>query len=540
MNREIYIFGHKNPDTDSICSAIAYAHLKREEGYKNARPYRLGDINRETEYALSYFKSKPPTYLEDAGAQLDDLELYDLAELSGEDPIRKAWDTIQDSGKPMIPVTDKENNLTGVIAVTDITKSYIDLYEDDVLMQHDTKFENLLEVLNAKVLQGKYKYNKVEGRVYTVTTLKDDQKVTDKDIIITGHYKKLQKKAKKLGAGCIIIAANDDGENVCHIDTENTAIVRTPFNFFKAIKMMNQSIPIKSVMTKDHIVTFNEKDYLDDVKKIVKKVKFRHFPILDKNGKLKGSISRRHLIDFNRKNVILVDHNEKTQSVKGLDQTKILEVIDHHRVADISTNMPLYYRGEPVGCTSTIIYNMYKEKNIDIPKKIAGLMLSAIISDTILFKSPTCTEKDKNAAKKLADVAGVDLYEYGKGMLIAGTSLKGIDVEDIYESDLKEFNVGKNKLIIGQVNTADYKNVLNMKEKFLDVMKRVLRAKNANVAALMITDILNDGSVIIFAGDKDDLIKTNFTMKKDNETVFLEGVLSRKKQIAPKLIDVLK
>ncbi|MCT4612813.1 MAG: putative manganese-dependent inorganic diphosphatase [Clostridia bacterium] len=541
MNRDIFVFGHQSPDTDSICSAIAYANLKREIGYKFAKAARLGEINKETEFVLNRFSVEKPILLKDAKPQISDLMYYNNPVITKGMPIKKAWESIKSTSRPMMPVIDENEKFEGVIAISDITKAYIELSDDDTLARFNTSFENLLSVLEGKIISGGYKYETITGKIYTDSTLKEGMKLTDADIVVTGHEPNLQNLAIKLGAGCIIVTANDYEETVCHLENEvvSAAIIKVPYKFFKTIKLINQSIPVEAVMKTENLITFTDDDYIEEAKEIVQNVKFRHFPVVDENGNIKGTISRRHFIDFNKKRVILVDHNEKGQSISGLDEATIMEVIDHHRIADINTTNPLFFRAEPVGCTSTIVYKMYKESGVIPSKEMAGLMLSAILSDTLIFKSPTCTDIDKNIALELADIVGVNHEEYGKELLIAGTSLEGRSIEDLYTGDMKEFKVGHNKVLISQLNTADLNGVLeNKKEEIIDIMTKVAETKGCDAAVLMVTDIIEEGTVLLFAGEKAKLFSTPFEMKMEDQSEFLKGVLSRKKQIAPKITTI--
>ncbi len=530
-----YVFGHLNPDTDSICAAIAYAELKQQLGYKDVVAARLGKINKETQYVLAYFKQPIPLLLSNVKPQVADLNIYRGMVMHRFHPIKKAWDHMKAEAKNMIAIVDEEEYLEGVISVSDIAKAYMELAGETFLQQYETPFRNLIEVLGGEIVQGNYPYITIRGNIYTDSTLSEEQKLNKGDIIITGHIEKLQQLALRSGAGCIIITEGKQPH--MSQDIKDCAIMSVSHSFFKTIKLVNQSIPIGAIMRTKNLVYFQLEDEIGEIKEMIQSSPFRNFPVLDRAGRVRGSISRRHLIDFNRKKVILVDHNEKGQSIKGLEQAAIIEIIDHHRVADIQTMTPLYFRSEPVGCTCTIIAKMYKESGIIPSKEIAGLMLSAILSDTLMFNSPTSTEEDQHIAYELAKLAEVHIETYGMNMIVAGTSLEGKQPEEIYATDMKEFTFGKYRVMISQINTADFKTIFDIKEDLEKVMEKVCEVKSLDLALLMITDIVLGGTELMAVGDGKDLLQKAFDMSREEDSLFLPGVLSRKKQVVPKLMN---
>jgi manganese-dependent inorganic pyrophosphatase len=541
MDKKIFVFGHLNPDTDSICSAIAYANLKKELGYNNVIAARLGAINRETKFVLRYFDVECPILLDNVEPQVSDLNFYASELVYKDDSVKTVWELMQNNRKKMFPVVDKKKRLAGVVSITDIATSYMELSDEMTVKNQRTKFSKLIEALDGKVIEGSYPYEYVEGNIYTDSTLDEDQTLTKGDIVITGHVKKLHKKVAKSGAGCIIVAEGKITKKLFNDEEEyNCAIVSVPHTFFKTIKLINQSIPVHSIMKKKNLVYFQMDDYIDEVKEIMQSSSYRNFPVVDSEGVVKGIISRRHLIDIDRKNVILVDHNEKGQSIKGLEKANILEIIDHHRVADIYTMSPLYFRAEPVGSTSTIISKMYKENNIKPSKSIAGIMLSAILSDTLLFKSPTCTQEDKNEAKYLAKIAGVNIESYGMKLITAGTSLEGKTAEQIYYSDMKKFVFGKNNVVISQINTADFKGIFDLINDIKEMMHRLCEVEKYDLALLMVTDIVLGGTELIAIGPAKELALKAFGIDIKEDSIFLPGVLSRKMQVVPKLMNAVQ
>lgn len=539
MDKKIYVFGHKNPDTDSICASISYAHLKRVLGYDNVEAVRLGKVNKETQFALDYFGVKAPKLLENIKPQVNDMNFYQVPPVYVVDSVKKAWDVMTENGRQMIPVLYHDNKLAGVISVSDIAKTYIGLTDGSVLKNHRTPFINVASVLQGKVISGSYPHAYVLGDVYTTASISEESTLTNTDIIITGANDHLIEKALNSGAGCVIITdQNMDNLKINIPEHCQIAIICTPFSFFKTIKMVSQSISVKNILKKENITFFETDDYLDEVKQIMLNTSYRHFPILDQEGEVKGLISKRHLLDIQKKKVILVDHNERDQSADGIEQAEILEIIDHHRVANLDTGNPLYLRAEPVGCTNTIIGKMYEENNIMPPKEIAGIMLSAILSDTLIFKSPTCTADDIRVAKRLAEIAEVDLYAYGADLLAAGTSLEGTTPAELLNIDRKAFTIGKYNVSVAQINTGDFQSIFNIKDDILDEMQQLTERENLDLCLLMVTDIVVGGTELIVVGKERQLAENLFGLDPTDDSIFLANVFSRKKQIIPKLMSI--
>lgn len=539
MDKKIYIFGHKNPDTDSICASISYAHLKRALGYDNVEAVRLGKVNKETQFALNYFDVKAPKLLENIQPQVNDMNFYQVPPVYVVDSVKKAWDVMTENGRQMIPVLYHDHKLAGVISVSDIAKTYIGLTDGSVLKHHKTPFINIPSVLEGKVISGSYPHAYVLGDVYTTASISDDATLTDTDIIITGANNNLIEKALLSGAGCVIITEQNMDSLTINIPEHcKAAIICTPFSFFKAIKMVSQSISVKNILKKENITFFETDDYLDEVKQTMLNTSYRHFPILDHEGEVKGLISKRHLLDIQKKKVILVDHNERGQSADGIEQAEILEIIDHHRVANLDTGNPLYLRAEPVGCTNTIIGKMYEENNIMPPKEIAGIMLSAILSDTLIFKSPTCTPDDIRIAKRLAEIAEVDLYTYGAELLAAGTSLEGTTPAELLNIDRKAFTIGKYNVSVAQINTGDFQSLFNIKDDIMAEMRQLEEREKLDLCLLMVTDIVVGGTELIVVGKERQLAEQLFGLDPTDDSIFLADVFSRKKQIVPKLMSL--
>ncbi len=536
MSKNIYIFGHQNPDTDSICSAIAYAHLKSSLGCENVIAARLGSISRETSFALEKFGAKEPRLITHIKPQVSDMQYYKVQPIYTVDSVKKAWDVMSANGRPMAPVLYPNRKLAGVITISDIAKAYIGLTDNTVLKEKKTPFVNIPAVLDGKVVHGEYMDPYVKGDVYTIASLNYGEELSPEDIVMTGNNKQLIEMAIGTNAGCVIITGVDmDDPKVYIPENTNCAIIYAPHKFFKAVKVISQSIPVVSLIKKADVTFFETEDTIDEVKEVMLDSQYRHFPIINKEGEVEGIISKRHILDLQKKKVILVDHNERAQSALGIEQAEILEIVDHHRVANLDTQIPVFLRAEPVGCTSTIIAKMYQEANIMPPKEIAGLMLSAILSDTLVFKSPTCTEEDKKMAIRLAKIAEVDLYAYGEELIAVGGALDKLTPREILEGDCKSFIFGDYRATVSQVNTTSVKSLVPVKEAVLAEMHRSLAREGVDLVLLIVTDIILGGSEILAVGPAKVLVESAFGMPNDKDSIYMDGVCSRKKQIIPHL-----
>lgn len=541
MNKKTYVFGHQNPDTDSICSAIAYAYYKRCLGDTNVVAARLGALNRESNFALNKFNIKPPIIVHHIKPQVLDMNYYKVRPVYTGDSVKKAWTVMGESGKGIVPVLHQDHSLAGVVTLTDIAKSYLELTENTVLRETRTPFVNILSVLNGKIIYGEYPEPYVQGDIYTIAEIQDDSKLNNTDIILTGNNPRLIEEAVNTGAGCVIVTGVDiEHINVLIPKNATCAVVCVPDCFSTVIKMINQSTPIKNIMGKNELIFFETEDTIDEVKEIMLKSSFRHFPILNKDAEVAGLISKRHILDIQKKKVILVDHNENSQSALGIDQAEILEIIDHHRVANIDTQAPVFLRVEPVGCTCTIIAKMFNEANIMPPREIAGLMLSAILSDTLCFKSPTCTPEDIKVANRLAKIAEVDIMAYGEELISIGGALDKIPISEILEGDVKTFSLGEYKTLISQVNTTSLKSLEKIQHNLVQEMNAIQLKNQVDLVILIVTDILLGGSEIIAVGPQKKLAEKAFGIAPDKNSVYLEDVCSRKKQIIPQLTTAIQ
>lgn len=534
-----YIFGHKNPDTDSICSTISYYNLKKQLGYSNYVPARLGEINKETRFALDYFGIEEPILLNNLNPQVSDLNFPKTVVAYETDTVKKTLEKIISRTGRSIPVVDNNEKLIGIVSISDIVPPFLDMTSKTVLKEFNTPFINIQKELDAKVLFGKYPDNTITGNVYLYSDLTVDINLEPSDIIIADKDTDIIQKYKI--KDCCLILGNCDNQEDSKIDSSFQGVVLTThFSVYEIVKSISYSVPIKTMVEKEALEYFVTYETIDDVKNNMLTSKHMRFPVVDELGYIKGMISRSNLIDISRKKAVLMDHNEKNQSIEGIENTEITEVIDHHRVANIQTIAPLYFRIEPLGSTCTIVAKMYEENGISINKQIAGVMLSGIISDTLLFKSPTCTEEDKRIAYKLSSIIGIDIEKYGMKLITAGSSLSEETPENIVKTDMKKFMFGKYRVMISQINTGDFAGFYAIFNNILDEMNRKCEAENIDLAVLMITDIVVGGTEILPVGRERWIAENAFKMNKDDISIFLHDVFSRKKQIVPMLMNAAK
>lgn len=535
-NDVLYIIGHRNPDTDSICSAIAYADLKRKLGF-NAVPVRLGDINRETGYVLKYFDIPVPDYLPTVRTQVSDLDIDVINPASPDISLKTAWEIMKKNNARVIPVVDENEKFLGVVTLSDITNRFMDTSEMNIISSSSTPLRNVVETLHAKLICGSQQDFKAAGKIVIAAMTPDGMEpfVEKGDIVIAGNRKDSQIKAVEIGANCIIVTCGGevDKEVLDLAEARKCVVMKTLCDTFTAARLINQSIPIGFAMTRDNLVSFNIDDYIDSIKGKMLQTRFRSYPVVDSANHIKGFISRYHLISQKRKNVILVDHNERSQSVDGIEEAEILEIIDHHRIGDIETGYPVYFKNEPIGSTSTIIAGQYFENGLNPSAKIAGILCAAIISDTINFKSPTSTHTDRLTAERLAGIAGIDINTFALSMFKSGTSLAGMSPKEIVNYDFKEYQFGKHKVGIGQVNSSDMESLEQIKGGLVDYMSEMLEMKGYSLLMVMVTDIFNEGSEIIFAEKSKGSTAKAFNVETLENSVYLKGVVSRKKQVVP-------
>lgn len=527
----VFVSGHKNPDTDSICSAIAYANLKRIADKIDAVPIRLGPINRETQFVLDYFNVNEPLLIDNVYTQVGDIAYDKPLTISEKAPMYEAWNILLNNNSKTIVVVDDENKLKGIATMGDLAKAY--LTSSHELSNYTIPVENIIKTLNGKLILKNEEFVRGDIIVAAMQTQSVVSRIEPGMTLIVGNRENIQLESIKKGAKTIIITGGEDPSSAVIEEAKKfgSTLIVVPCDTFDTIKLINQCLPVSLIMIKDDIVTFKDSDYIDDVRQTMLKYRYRNFPVVDDEGKILGLLARRHILDYERKKIILVDHNELSQAVDGIEDATILEIIDHHRVGGIETNQPILFRNQPVGCSSTIINKIYEERGITPDKRIAGLMCAAILSDTLVFKSPTCTPEDIRAAKKLAEIAEIDIESFGKKMFEAGTSLKGKTVEEIFYTDFKEFLIGNLRVGIGQVNTLS--SIGNLKDDLLKFMEEERKNKSFDMLLLMLTDIINEGSLFLFAGNHKELLERAFNINIDDNHFYLPYVISRKKQVVP-------
>ncbi len=548
MNKKerIYIIGHKNPDTDSICSAIAYADIKNRTEDGNFVAKRAGQINEETEYVLERFGVRVPGYLPDAGTQVKEIDIHEIQGVSGNISVKKAWEMMREENVVTLPITSEDEKLHGIITVSDIAKSYMDAYDSSVMSQAKTKYSSIAETLDGHVIVGNEHGYFVKGRVVIGSFHPDfmEKYIHKSDLVILGNRADDQLCAIEMEASCIVVglgAKVSKSIQKLAMDHECVIII-SPHDTYTIARLINQSIPIKHLMTKENLVTFSTNDFLDDIKDVMKTHRHRDFPILNKRNKYIGTISRRNLIGSGKKKLILVDHNEKTQAVDNVDEAEILEIIDHHRLGSLETISPILFRNEPVGCTATIMYQIYHERNLDIPKEVAGILCAAIISDTLMFRSPTCTELDKKAAESLAVKAEIKIEEFARAMFKAGSNLKEKSSEEIFYQDFKKFNVEESNFGVGQINSMDADQLNEIKNQILPQLEKECEKHGIPRVYFMLTNIIEESTELLFYGDgAKELVKDAFELNEiDENSAVLPGVVSRKKQLIPRFMMALQ
>ena len=543
MKDIIYVTGHKNPDSDSICAAYAYAEFKNKIGDVETVACRLGNPNQETQYILDYFNAEAPRLLKTVKLKVEDLQFDNISPVSPEISLKTAWSIMRDKNIKTLPVADENDHLLGVLAVSNLTSCYMDIWDNRILAKSNTTLDNIIDTLSAKVSYGNEKVTHFPGKI-VVTAMQPDTMsghIDEGDIAIVGDREEAQAALIKLNISLMIVTGGyAPSEKIVSLAKEHgVTIIVTQHDSFTASRLIVQSIPVGYVMIKENIVSFTTDDLVDDIKGIMTETRFRSYPVLDQNGRVVGTVSRYHLISNHKKKVIQVDHNERGQSVDGLEDAEVLEIIDHHRVADIQTNNPIYFRNEPVGSTSTIVAKCFFESGIRPSRKAAGLLCGAIISDTLLFRSPTCTPQDQYICKKLAEIADINIEEFAKEMFKAGTSLKGKTVEQIFNSDFKPFTIEDTKVGIAQVNTMDIEGFMPLKEEMLNYMDQKAKEAGLDMVMLLLTDILNEGSEILVTGNKPEIVEKAFNVTLKDKGAFLPGVLSRKKQVVPPITNAI-
>lgn len=540
-SKPIYVIGHRNPDTDSICSAIGYAHLKQAAG-ENAIAARSGKISAETEFVLDKLGFEKPKLIIDLYPRVKEIMNRDVVVARTNDTLRDLGRIMREQNVKSVAVIDEKQALVGIVSVGDFSKLYFDELEMQDLSETGVDFAGILRVLEGQLICGEDLERKVAGRLHIAASSHNVIRdiIKPGDIVLAGERPRAQLASLKCNIACLVVTGNSeiDEEVLERAKAQGVIVIKAMQDTYTCARLINQSIPVEMIMQKK-ISWFKPTDLVTDIKEFITKTNYRLYPVVE-NGKVVGAIHRDKLIIQERTKVILVDHNEQGQAVEGIEEAKIVEIIDHHRLGGLQTSEPIFIRHEPVGCTATIVADMHWHRNIEIPAKIAGLLLAAILSDTVLFKSPTCTSKDRGTAEKLALIAGLDIQEFGMSLLKAGASIKGLSTNDIIGNDIKEFQIGDYRVAISQMSVMDSNEILVIKEELLADMESMRNKENYDLVLLMVTNIIEEGTHLLFVGQPASLVTKAFGNNTKDEVLYLPGVMSRKKQVIPPLSEAVK
>ena len=541
---KIFVIGHKNPDTDSICSAIAYADIKNRTSQKvKYVAKRAGQINEETEYVLNRFGMQPPGYLSNIGTQVKDMDIRMSPDADKSMSLKNAWDLMMEKSIVSLPIRDKEGQLEGLITIGDIAKTYMDTTDSYLLSRAKTQYKRIAETIEGIVVEGNEHGYFAKGKVLVGTANPQMLKtyIEEDDLIIMGDREEDHLEAIEQNVSCIIVGMGIEvTEKVIKLAHEKEIIIiMSPYDTFTIARLINQSIPVRYIMKTENLVTFNTEDFTDDIQNEMIKHRHRAFPVINKKGKCIGTISRRNFLDMHKKKVALVDHNEKDQAVDNIEKAEIVEIIDHHKLGSLETMTPISFRNQPVGCTATILYEMYGEQKLEISPTIAGLRCAAIISDTLMFRSPTCTLSDKMAAGALALIAGIDIEKFAREMFKAGSNLKDKAPEEIFFQDYKKFIAeGDISFGVGQISSMDSDELAEIKERLIPFMVSECGRHGVTRVYFMLTNIIEESTELLYYGDgSEEMAKTAFHMDPVDGTFDLKGVVSRKKQLIPALME---
>lgn len=537
----IIVIGHKNPDTDSICSAIAYANLKNLLNPGSAVAKRAGKINNETSFVLNYFKMDVPELIEDVNTQVMDIEYRKTPGIKDTISIKEAWKMMRELDVVTLPIVGRNGILEGIITINDIAKSYMDEYDSTVLAKAKTPYSNLVDVLEGELVAGNPHNHIINGKVIigAANPHMIEQWICKDDILIVGDRVDTQICGIEMGVGCLILCLNAPvNPLVLQLAKEREcSVITTKLDTYSVARQINQSIPVRYFMRKDHLITFELEETVDTIKDIMSTKRHRDFPVVDDCGHYFGMVSRRNLLALRKKKVILVDHNEESQAVNGIEDAEICEIIDHHRLGSLQTISPVYFRNQPVGCTATIIYQMYQENHQTIDKPIAGLLCAAILSDTLLFRSPTCTPLDESTARKLAEIADINLQDFAMEMFEAGSSLKNKTPEELFNQDYKTFQVETIGIGVSQISSINQKELDHVAELMQEYVPNVLANLPIQLSYIMLTNIHEQSSTLLaFGPNAIQYAKEAFHITATDNTCVLPGVVSRKKQVVPVLV----
>ncbi len=542
--KEIFVVGHKNPDTDSICSAIAYANLKNVIGEEKYIPKRAGEVNNETKYVLDYFGVASPEFIGYVGTQVQDVTIKATPSLTEDISLKKAWNAMRDLQEATMPIV-KEGKMIGLISVKDIATANMDLDETRNLSISKTKYKNILETIDGTIIVGDEDGVVPDGAKMIIGAANPDlleSYVEEGDILLTGNRFESQICGVEMNASCIIVSMGAPISRTIQklAKEKGCVVISTPHDTYVTARLINQSMPVGYFMRKENLYTFRMEDYISDIRDTLAKIRHRDFPVLDAEGNYCGMLSRRSLLDMDNKKIIMVDHNEKSQAVDGIDEAEILEIIDHHRLGTMETTMPIYFRNQPVGCTATIVYHMYQENGVKVEPKIAGLLCSAILSDTLMFRSPTCTPMDQKVAEELAKIAGINIEEHATKMFRAGSSLAGKTPEEIFYQDFKTFSSNDMNFGVGQISSLDAEELAALRPKIAGFMEAADKSET-HMLFFLLTNIIDESSDLVFSGEHaKEIAEAAFEGKAEENYIHLPGVVSRKKQFVPRILSAIQ
>lgn len=539
------VIGHKNPDSDSVCSAICYAALKRRLTGEDYIPCRAGEINNETKFILEHFGVEVPQLIESLEPRVSDVQYRRIEGIDPHISIRRAWEHMRDREIQTVPVLTKRGKIKGIVTLGDITRFYMEDQDPRALSKASTPYQNIARTLWGEIEIGDPDAHFMRGKVVTAaagTSVMEDY-IAENDLVIVGGSVELQRLALDHGAGCLVVCFGSKVPPSVRRRAQESGctVIISPMDLYACSKLINQSMPVAHIMRKEGLITFSTDDLVSDVRSVVSKLRIRYFPILDSDDRYAGLLSQRNLLSAERQRVILVDHNERGQAVDGIRSAEVVEIIDHHRIDSVETMSPIYFRNQPLGCTATIITSMYDENEVEIEPTVAGLLCSAILSDTLMFRSPTCTPLDEAVARRLADIAGIRIKQYAMQMFNAGSQLGKKTPDEIYHTDCKRFEAGQSSIIVSQITSVSSKELERLRGQMIPYMESLLPNSGADMLFMMLTDIIEESTELLFVGQgAKAAVQAAFDAQPSAESVFLPGVVSRKKQIIGPLVTAIE
>ena len=541
----VFVIGHRTPDIDSICSAICYAWLKQTLTGREHIACRAGQINAETKYVLDYFDVEAPRYLASLHPRLRDVQYRRVKGIDAQLSLRRAWQYMSEANIHTIPVVDSEGNLEGLLTLSDIARFYMEDQDANALAASHTSYRNLVDVLNGELVVGNLDGHFEQGKVVVAAANPDVMEgyIGEHDLVIMGNRYESQLCSIEMNAGCIVIGLGAPVSRTIKklAEERGCSVISTPMDTYTCSKVINQAVPVQHIMKRSGLITFRPDDLVEDVKKTVAKKRIRYYPILDDNGKYIGMVSQRNLLDIEKQEVILVDHNERDQAVDGIQAAQVTEIIDHHRIGALETAGPIYFRNQPLGCTATIVAQLYRENGVEISRQAAGLLCSAILSDTLMFRSPTCTPIDRRIAEEMAQIAGVDIQSHAVTMFREGSQLVNRSMDEIFHMDYKYYQVRGRRITVSQITSVNQEELDAIRTPMLDYMRSCLPSSGLVMLFAMLTNIIDETTELIYVGNgAASLVHAAFQTDNGSDSVVLPGVVSRKKQLILPLLAALE